>query len=132
MNKTFKASVVLGLIFAICMFENPAGITFPILVFTAVIALACLTASCKCGFEFKDILYSTACLVLGISVIFTQDKGFHFLTRVGILILIIVYLIKKFYGFKNLGMYRGFLAINKFFGEMIANISAPFMELDFS
>ena len=132
MNKTFKVSVIMGLLFAICMFENPSGITFPVLVIAAVIAIAGFTAYCKCGFEFKDILYAIACIVLSMSVIYTQDKGFHFLTRVGIMVLIIVYLIKKFYGFKNLGMYRGFVAINKFFGMMIWNISAPFMELDFS
>ncbi len=130
MNKTFKVSVIMGVIFAICMFENPAGITFSILVLAAVIALAGLTAGCKCGFEFTDILYATACIVLGISVVFTQDKGFHFLTKVGILTLMIIYLIKKFYGIKNLGMYRGIVAIFNFFVGMIANIGAPFMELD--
>ena len=128
MNKTFKVSILFGIIFAICMYDNPSGITFPILIAAAIIGIAGL--SVRCGFEFTDILYTTACLVLSISVVFTQNKDLHFLTKVAILVLMILYLVKKFNDAKNLGIYRGIMSILYFVVGMVSNIQAPFMELD--
>lgn len=130
MNKNFKISMLIGLIFAVCMYNNPAGITFPIMVAVAVIALAGLTVGCKLKFCFTDVFYATACIVLGISIIFTQDMMFHIFTKTLILTLMVFYLIRKFYGVKNVGIYRGVMYIMCFFAGMIANIGAPFMELD--
>lgn len=132
MNKTFKLSVLYGIIFAICMYENPAGITFPIMILLAVIGLVGLTGYCGAGFAFSDVLYVTACIALSVSVPLTQNKANIFLTKVVIFTLIVVYLIKKFYKVKNMGIYSGLMTIVCFVVEMIANIQAPFRELELS
>ncbi|MBQ4069169.1 MAG: DUF4173 domain-containing protein [Lachnospiraceae bacterium] len=132
MNKTFKLSVLYGIIYAVCMFENPSGITFPILVLLMVIGLAGFTGYSGEGFTFSDILYATACIALSVTVPLTQNKVNIYFTKVVIFTLIVVYLVKKFYKVRNMGMYGGLMSIICFVVEMIANIQAPFKEINLS
>lgn len=98
-NFTFfgTMSLLYGILFTFCMYQNPNGITFPILVFfTNGFALEYVK---KIGFHVQKNtwIYSTGMLLLGISSFLTSNRFFIFFNGIGIFLLFLVMMMHQFY-----------------------------------
>ncbi len=128
MNRIARMSIVMGFIYLLCMFRNPAGITFPVFVIAVVIACGYITKIKKYDIVFTDYLYAVCCVLISISIMLTDSGFLHFFGKVGILLLIMVYFIKKFYGIENMGLLRGIIAILEFMCVSVSHIPSPFLD----
>lgn len=82
-------SFLYGIIYTVCMYRNPAGITFPVLVLITVgFALLCLKAvHADKVVKPYTMPYFAAMLLLGVSTCLTANGFFHFFNKVAIVML---------------------------------------------
>lgn len=128
MSETVRISFLLGFIYLLCMFHNPAGITFPILMVCILAACLYLTKQ-KGGKRDKvDYFYCGSCILISISVVLTDSSFLHFCGKAGIALLLIVYVIKKSYPVENMGLLRGVFGIFEFLTVSLFNLVSPFTD----
>lgn len=92
-------SLLYGVIYTVCMYRNPAGITFPVLVLiTLGFTLLCLRAA-GAGRMKKShrIPYFAAMLLLGISTCLTANGFFHFFNKAAIVMLFSAAMLHQLY-----------------------------------
>ena len=92
-------SFLYGVIYTVCMYRNPAGITFPVLVLiTLAFALVCLKLVHVEGkVRTHTMLYFTAMLLLGISTCLTANGFFHFFNKAAIVMLFCAAMLHQLY-----------------------------------
>ena len=80
-------SIIFGIMNAFCLYQNDAGITYPLLVIVFLaefyLGLTKLEIPCKKSFFY----YGIAAVLLSISICITDDTFIHFMDKIGILIL---------------------------------------------
>ena len=80
-------SLIYGIIFAFCLYQNMSGITFPVL--TVVLLLFSRIYLKKAGIEIKKgtVWYALGIMLLGMSACLTANGFFHFFNSAGIILL---------------------------------------------
>ncbi len=129
-----KTACLFGLIYTFCLFDNPAGITFPAAV-AAVILFSVLWLG-KAGIPLKRGLffYFAGMLLLGISTCMTANAWIHLFNRAGILLLFCTGMLHQMYeddrwsfsaNLKQLLFFAGtcFVSLFKPFEHMLYSIS---------
>ena len=80
-------SIIFGIMNAFCLYQNDAGITYPLLVIVFLaefyLGITKLEIPCKKSFFY----YGIAAVLLSISICITDDTFIHFMDKIGILIL---------------------------------------------
>ena len=91
------ASAVYAIFLTFCLYGNAKGITFPF--FTAGTLCYFYYSMKKCGIPSKrdDWFYVISILFLGISVFLTMDTRIIIITKLGIFLLLLGYLLHHFY-----------------------------------
>lgn len=90
-----------GVLFAFCLYRNPNGITYPLLVFATIgISYQMLR---KIGFAIKKdtVIYVVGMVLLGIGTAMTCSEFLIFFNTVGILLLFLTAMMHQFYADEN-------------------------------
>lgn len=120
-------SLLYGIIFTFCMYQNPNGITFLVIVIvTNVFAMQFVK---KIGFKLqKDTwLYVAGMVLLGISSVRTMNGFIIFFNYVGIMLLFVVMMIHQFYRDKEWKFQTYVANLFSLFGRCVASIRYPFV-----
>lgn len=90
-------SLIYGVLFAFCLYRNLSGITFPAV--TAVSLCFSVLFLRKAGIKFQKgtVRYFVGIMLLGISVMLTDNAFFHFFNSVGILFLFMMGMAHQLY-----------------------------------
>lgn len=123
-----RMSVLFGVVFTICLYENLSGITFPLI--TAVLLLLSCLFLRRTGIRIRrdSLGYAGGILLLGISTCMTDNMFFHFFNIVGIVLLFMMGMIHQMYEDKEWGFTE---YVEKFFvmvGTWVVSIVAPFTQ----
>ena len=89
-------SLLYGLIYTACMYRNPAGITFPLLVLLTLIFAGLCMKFARID-KVKSTPYFIAILLLSISTCLTANSFFHFFNKVGIVMLFSAAMLHQIY-----------------------------------
>lgn len=119
-------SLLYGILFTFCMYQNPNGITFPILIFLTIMFAVQYVK--KIGFPIKkDIwIYGAGMVLLGISSFLTASGFLVFFNLIGIILLFVVMMIHQFYQDKEWNFQTHFKNLFILFGTSISCIPYPF------
>lgn len=128
MNKTARMSFLMALCYLVCMFDNPAGITFPILVLSIWVAAIYFMKENKYPLKKSTVFYGGSCFLISISIVLTDQAFLHICGKIGIALLVIVYFIKSCYDVENMGLIRGMLGILEFILVAIFHLTSPFWD----
>lgn len=94
-----RAALFYGVINTVCMYRNPAGISFPILVVvTLVMVMHCLNRVHKESFtDVGTKCYLVAIVLLAVSTCLTANEFFHFFNKAAILLLFSAMMLHQLY-----------------------------------
>lgn len=120
-------SLLYGMLFTFCMYQNPNGITFPILV--AITILFAVKYVKKIGLQIqKDTwIYAIGMLLLGISSFMTSNVFLIFFNLLGILLLFFIMMIHQFYRDKDWNFQTYLKNLFCVLGTTIPSIRYPFL-----
>lgn len=90
-------SVLYGIIFTFCLYENTYGITFPVCVIVTLIFSVMFLKKKEIKLQKDSFLYMAGMVLLSISTIFTTSFFLHFFNYIGIILLFFVFMIHQFY-----------------------------------
>lgn len=119
-------SLLYGIIFTACMYKNPNGITFPVIV--AVTNIFALQFVKQIGLQIQKNtwLYIAGMMLLGISSVRTMNTFFIFFNYIGIMLLFVVMMIHQFYRDKEWNFQTYFANLFILFGTCVSSIRYPF------
>lgn len=119
-------SLLYGILFTVCMYQNPNGITFPIIVLiTIVFSILYVKKIGQC--IRKDMwLYAAGMMLLGISSCLTSSSFLIFFNLIGIFLLFLVMMIHQFYQDEKWRFQTYFKNLFIIIGTTIAGIRYPF------
>lgn len=90
-------SVIYGLIFAFCLYDNFHGITFPVCVAVTLIFAVLFIKKIEFRVQKRSAPYIIGMILLGTSTAYTSSSFFHFFNLIGIVLLFFVFMIHQFY-----------------------------------
>lgn len=90
-------SIIYGLIFTFCLYDNFHGITFPICVAVTIIFAILFMRKIEFKLQKRSVPYIIGMILLGISTAYTSSSFFHFFNMLGIILLFSVFMIHQFY-----------------------------------
>lgn len=120
-------SLFFGLLYSFCLYRNPCGITFPLLV-TA--GCGCCLAVCKklsVPIKKGSWFLLAIAMLIGISTFLTANPFIHFFNKVALILLCAVFALHQCYNEKhwNLGKYSASILL--FFCQALAALPIPLM-----
>lgn len=119
-------SLMYGILFTLCMYENLNGITFPILVLiTIIFALQYVK---KVGITLREDtwVYAVGMLLLGVSSFMTANEFLIFFNIIGILLLFFLMMIHQFYRDQEWNFQTYLRNIFCLLGTTVPSIRYPF------
>ena len=127
-----KTACLFGLIYTFCLFDNPAGVTFPAAV-AAVILFSVLWLG-KAGIPWKRGLffYFAGMLLLGISTCMTANAWIHLFNRVGILLLFCTGMLHQMYEDSRWSFSANLKQLLFFAGTCFVSLFKPFEHMLYS
>ena len=127
-----KTACLFGLIYTFCLFDNPAGITFPAAV-AAVILFSVLWLG-KAGISLKRGLffYFAGMLLLGISTCMTANAWIHLFNCVGILLLFCTGMLHQMYEDSRWSFSANLKQLLFFAGTCFVSLFKPFEHMLYS
>lgn len=123
------ASAVYALFYTFCLFDNSMGITYPFFVAgTLFFFIFCIK---KCGVPLKkdSVFYMVSLMLLGISVCLTADWKILWMTKAGIFLLFVSFVLHQFYRDEKWSFGKYTLAIINSIIETLAALPIPFQSL---
>lgn len=119
-------SLLYGILFTFCMYQNPNGITFPVIVLVTI--LFAVRYVKKIGFQIKrdTWFYAAGMMLLGISGALTANWFCIFFNWVGIFLLFFVMMVHQFYEDKEWRFQTYFKNLFLLIGASIGGIRYPF------
>jgi len=121
-----RAAAIYAVFYAFCLYQNPDGVTYPLFALGLLIYFRyCFQ---KIGFQRKksSIFYETSIFLLSISVFLTDSYQLNKITKQGILLLTLVYLLHAVYEDQEWDFVKYFTATFITLFSFIANIFTPF------
>ncbi len=122
-------SLILGVLYAFCMYRNPYGITFPVLILGIVVCCVIFLFRYKGSVRKGTWFYFGAALLLGISSCRTMSFFLHAFNITGIILLMFTAMIREFYEDKSWGLFGYIGRICMAFGTQFACLGKPFSHL---
>lgn len=119
-------SLLYGILFTFCMYQNPNGITVPILVLVTIIFAVKYVKTIGLPIKKDTWIYILGMMLLGISNFMTSNWFILFFNWVGIFLLFLVMMTHQFYQDKEWQFQICFKNIFILIGTTISSISYPF------
>lgn len=123
------ASAVYALFYTFCLYKNATGITYPFFV-AGTLFYFCFCMK-KSGVPFKKdaAFYLTSAALLGISVFLTADEKLLFLTKTGIFLLTVTFLLHQYYEDSKWSLPEYLIGIWELIVESLACLELPFSDM---
>lgn len=121
-----KMSVWFGILFTFCLYRNLSGITFPVITAVAVWFSVLFLKKVQIRIRKGTGCYYAGILLLGVSVVLTDNVFFHFFNYVGMILLFMMSMIRQLYMDREWGFQE---YVKKFFimtGAWITSAAEPF------
>ena len=90
------ATLIYAIISVFCIYKNPSGILFPVMIVSTLIYLAASLEKLGRPLQKTSLFYLISLMLLGVSTFCTDDERIIALNKVFIFILIIVLLLRQF------------------------------------
>ncbi|MEZ3435477.1 MAG: DUF4173 domain-containing protein [Lachnospiraceae bacterium] len=119
-------SLIYGLIFTFCLYNNLSGITFPICVIVTIMFAILFMKKIEFRLQKYSFLYILGMCLLGISTALTSSFFLHFFNILGIILLFFVFMIHQFYNDMNWNFPAYLKRIFILFGTIIECIPYPY------
>lgn len=119
-------SLLYGILFTFCMYGNPNGITFPVIVFLTILFSVLYVKKIGHTIQKDTWLYAAGMILLGISSFRTSSGFLVFFNLVGIFLLFLVMMIHQFYRDKEWQFQTYLKNLFLIIGTTIASIRYPF------
>ena len=122
------ASILYGILYVFCMYQNDAGITFPLFVAGTIGYIAFVLHKLEMKLKKDSRFYLISMLLLGVSTFCTDDYRIIFCNKIGIFLLAICVVLDTVYDTKKwqLGKYLG--VIGQVSVMSIREIGTPFFD----
>lgn len=104
-------SLLYGIFFCFCLFENFTGITSPVLILVTCLYFFYFLKRINLTFQKSTLFYFGAALLLGLSNCLTASEPLHFFNYAGIFLLLLLSLFSYFYNEKNWNVFHYFSAL---------------------
>lgn len=124
-----ETACLYALLYTFCLYDNPAGITFPAITAATILFSVWWTRKASLSLKRGLVFYFTGMMLLGISTCLTANTWFHFFNTAGIALLFCAAMLHQFYedGRWSFPVYMKQLLI--FLGTWIASLFKPFEHL---
>lgn len=124
-------SCLFGVIYTFCLYDNPAGITFPL--FAAAVIVFSVLFLRKNNIKIKRYthLYFLGILLLGISMCLTANGFIHFFNRVGIILLFCAAMLHQMYEDKRWNFPAYVKRIFILLGTCIPSLAKPVLHISY-
>lgn len=119
-------SLIYGVIFTFCLYNNLSGITFPICVIISISFAILFMKKIEFHLQKNSFLYIAGMVLLGLSTALTSSFFLHFFNMLGIILLFFVFMIHQFYNDINWNFPAYLKRIFILFGTIIECIPYPY------
>ena len=83
------ASILYACLYTFCMYENPSGITYPVMVLGSIAFICYCQQKLDIAWKKESIFYSVSMMLLAISTCSTDDYRMIFFNKVGVFLLML-------------------------------------------
>ena len=122
-------TLLYAIFYAICMYRNPSGVTFPFFVAGSLFYFYCsltkLGSTCKKGTRF----YAVIMMLLAISTFLTDDERIIIFNKMGIFLLVVSLLLNSFFDTEKWGLGKYVSSIFQSVFMCVGMIFRPFEDL---
>ncbi len=122
----FRASLLFALGYVFCLYDNPAGITYPLFIAGAVCYFRFTAKQLGVTRKKELFFYETALFLLGLSIFCSDSADLNYLTKKGILLLFLVYLLHGTYEDRRWDFFKYIEAGLRTVGSAVCSIPLPF------
>ncbi len=121
-------ALAFGIWYTFCRYRNPYGITYPFMVAGAFAALAAMMRGLSMRVKKESWFLVGTAILLGISTCRTADLWLIGMNKLGIFLLVIIFVIHQFCDDRkwSVGKYLGVMAV--YFFQCIGTIFYPFLQ----
>lgn len=134
-SKFGLASIIYAIFYTFCLFENHNGVTFPFFVAGTIFYLIyCMnkfnpSEDKKKWIKSGNLFYVVSVMLLGLSVFLTTDLSCIVISKVGIGLLIISFLLHNTYDDSKWNFPKYLLSIGNFLINIFENLNTPFGDM---
>lgn len=119
-------SLLYGILTTFCIYNNPNGVTFPMLVLITIAFASCYVKKIGIPMQKDTYLYAGVMALLGISSFLTSNWFLIFFNRAGILLLFFVMMMHQFYQDREWGFQTYMKNIFLLIGATCKSMTSPF------
>ena len=122
-------SLVLGIIYAVCLYKNSFGITYPLFVISAFVILSMVLIKLKIQIKRESLLISGAAVLIGISTCLTGDYFLIGLNKIAVFLLMCIFMLHQFYDDRLWNLEKYVKSLLVFIVTSISLLFYPFKHL---
>ena len=124
----FGAALIFGILYTFCMYKNPYGIMYPVMIGGGYAVIAVMLRMISIKIKRESWFLVAAAVLLGVSTCRTADMMLIWLNKLGEFLLLLIFVIHQFYDDRrwSIGKYLGTMAV--FLCHCIGTIFYPFSQ----
>ncbi len=122
------ASLFFGIMYAWCMYQNPFGITYPVLILSLYGMLLVMLHKLEVPVKKDSWFIIAVAMILGTGVCLTADIFLIGLTKISEFLLLCVFMVHQFHEDKEWSIGRYMIQAGTYFFNCIAVIGYPFLQ----
>lgn len=123
-----SASALYALFYTFCLYKNASGITYPFFAAGTLFYFCFCMKKCKVPFKKDATFYAVSLLLLGLSVCLTADPKILLMTKTGMFLLTLSFVLHHFYADEKWGLFKHLGAIGHSIFEAFSCLPVPFTD----
>lgn len=120
------SAIVYAIFYTFCLYKNASGITAPFFIAGTFLYLFFGMKKMEISMKKTSIFYMVALMLLGFSLMLTDDTRIIVMNYIGILLLLLLFVFHQFYQDKDWGFGKYSAVTGDFLIEILAALGAPF------
>lgn len=121
-------AITYGIFYTFCMYKNPYGITYPLMVAAGYGGLCWMLKELSVPIKRESWFLVAVAVLLGIATVRTADLWLIRMNKTGEVLLVIIFMIHQFYDDRNWSIGKYMMAIGIYLCDLVASVIYPFIQ----